>query len=170
MVVERIIHFKMKTNFVEEYFSKYRGSGKRNYRQLSRYLSKLTQKKCEGVITVGEYQIPNYVPDDKLSGFADLLLERDGWTKLEADEMRFVCRGYLGVQFRNDQECLAMLEALNQIRKDPRYESLIDYFTVDEVDLDTDAIISLMEDGENPINPLIASYILTTEVDSYNPF
>lgn len=170
MDVKRIIHFKMTVNFVEEYFSKYRESGKRNFRQLSRYLSKLTKKKCDGVITVGEYQIPNYVPDNKLSGFADLLLERDGWTKLEAEEMRFVCRGYLGIQFRNDQECLIMLETLNRIRHDSRYEALIDYFTVDEVDLDTDAIISLMEDGENPINPLIASYILTTEVDSFSPF
>lgn len=163
--------FKMACkNFVDDYFDKFKDSGKKNFGQLSRYLSQLSEKKCDNVIKVGSVTIPNYVPDSRLAIFANLLRPEEGWKREEIEEVNGICRAYLGVQFKNDQECLGMLEMMNKLAPDKNYDALIAYFTVDGVDLDTDVVIDMMSDCTNPINPLIASYILTSEVNDMNPF
>ena len=157
-------------NFIDEYFEKYQNSEKKNFGQLSRYLSKLSQKKCNDVINIGGMKIPNYLPDQNLDKFYKVLRTEEGWKEEEIKEVRFVCKAYMGIQFNNDQECLEMLELMNNLWPDRKYDSLIKYFTCEDTDLDTDILIGLMSDGNNPVNPLIASYILTTEINEVSHF
>ena len=111
-------HFESQ-NFLLDYFSKF--EGKNHYPKLALFLDKISQREYRGEVTLpnGE-KIPDISHSERLLTFHKILLDENGWTEEEREEVKRVCQIYSGQSYRDDGECITMINILLMVPDSPK--------------------------------------------------